>query len=125
MLLILIAGPVRGGTNDDPVLIEKNIAAMTSTALALYRDGHLPLLGEWFSLPLIDAAGSTHVGDDIYNEIQHPIAEKLLRKCDGCLRIGGPSSGAEHMVNTTIALGKPVWHSRAEIPPPEPATFGL
>ena len=114
--MILIAGPVRGGTNDDPALIEANIAAMTDTALDLYRAGHLPLLGEWFSLPLIEAAGSNHVGDDIYNEIQHPIAEKLLTKCDGCLRIGGPSAGADHMVETTRALGKPVWFDPSELP---------
>lgn len=116
VLLILIAGPVRGGTNDDRALIDANIAAMTETALGLYRAGHLPVLGEWFSLPLIEAAGSTRVGDDIYNEIQHPIAEKLLVKCDGCLRIGGPSTGADHMVKTTRALGKPVWLDSAEIP---------
>lgn len=116
MLLILIAGPVRGGTNDDPSLIEANIEAMTSTALDLYRVGHLPVLGEWFSLPLIEAAGSTRVGDDIYNEIQHPIAEKLLAKCDGCLRIGGPSRGADHMVATARSLGKPVWFDGTEIP---------
>lgn len=28
-LLILVAGPYRSGTNDDPVLIAKNVAAMT------------------------------------------------------------------------------------------------
>jgi len=123
MLLILIAGPVRGGTNDDPLLIEQNIAAMTSSALELYRDGHLPLLGEWFSLPLIEAAGSSRVGDSIYNEIQHPIAEKLLTKCDGCLRIGGPSSGADLMVETTLALGKPVWYASTEIPAPTQSTL--
>jgi len=121
VLLILVAGPLRGGTGDDERLIEANLAAMTSTALTLYRRGHLPMLGEWFSLPLIEAAGSTRVGDDIYNEIQHPIAEKLLTKCDGCLRIGGPSSGADHMVATALELGKPVWYSIDDIPAPSPA----
>lgn len=116
MDLILIAGPLRGGTNDETDLIEANIAAMTSTALEVYRLGHLPLLGEWFSLPLIKAAGSTQVGDNVYNEIQHPIAEKLLTKCDGCLRIGGYSAGADHMVETTRQLGKPVWFSLDELP---------
>lgn len=117
VLLILIAGPLRGGTNDDPTLIEANIAAMTDTALQLYHLGHLPLLGEWISLPLIEAAGSKRVGDPVYNEIQHPIAEKLLTKCDGCLRIGGPSSGADHMVETTRSLSKPVWFDLSELPP--------
>ena len=117
MLMILIAGPVRGGTNDDPALIQANIDAMTEPALHIYRMGHLPVVGEWFSLPLIEAAGSTKVGDAIYDEIQHPLAEKLLTKCDGCLRIGGLSTGADHMVATTLELGKPIWYDLSEIPP--------
>lgn len=57
-LLILVAGPYRSGTNDIPALIEANVKAMTDTALELYRMGHMPVLGEWFALPLIEAAGS-------------------------------------------------------------------
>jgi hypothetical protein len=34
-LMILVAGPYRSGTND-PVLIAKNVEAMTSTSLALF-----------------------------------------------------------------------------------------
>jgi len=117
--MILVAGPLRGGTGDDPKLIHANMEAMTTVALDLYRRGHLPVLGEWFSLPLIEAAGSKKIGDDIYNEIQHPIAEKILTKCDGCLRIGGASSGADHMVATTRGLNKPVWFDIDDIPPPE------
>jgi hypothetical protein len=110
-LMILVAGPLRGGTGDDPELIQRNIDAMTEIALDLYRQGHLPIVGEWLSLPLIEAAGSTQVGDAIYDEIQHPLAKRLLAKCDGCLRIGGPSSGADLMVETARALGKRVWFS--------------
>lgn len=116
MLTILIAGPVRGGTDDDPQLIDANIDAMTHVALDLYRRGHLPIVGEWFSVPLIEAAGSIRVGDAIYDEIQHPIAEKLLTICDGCLRIGGPSAGADHMIDTARSLHKPVWFDIDHIP---------
>ena len=52
-LLILVAGPYRSGTNDDPVLIAANVRAMTDMALRLFRAGHLPVLGERFALPLI------------------------------------------------------------------------
>jgi len=114
-LMILVAGPLRGGTGDDPVLIQRNIDAMTEVALGLYRQGHLPIVGEWLSIPLIEAAGSTQIGDAIYDEIQHPLAQRLLAKCDGCLRIGGASSGADLMVETARALGKPVWFSVDEI----------
>ena len=68
-LMILVAGPYRSGTNDDPSLIAKNVAAMTATSLELFRAGHLPVLGEWYALPLIECAGSTRVGDEIFNEI--------------------------------------------------------
>lgn len=52
-LMILVAGPYRSGTNDDPALIEKNVEDMTVYAWKVYQLGHLPVLGEWFALPLI------------------------------------------------------------------------
>ena len=55
--MILGAGPYRSGTNDDPELIAANVKTMTDTALELYNMGHLPVMGEWFALPLIEAAG--------------------------------------------------------------------
>ena len=115
-LMILVAGPYRSGTNDDPVLIEANVAAMTQAALDLFRLGHLPVMGEWFALPLIEAAGSTGIGDDVFNEIFHPIAERVLAKCDACLRIGGRSEGADRMVEVARSLGKTVVHDIAAIP---------
>ena len=117
-LMILVAGPYRSGTNDDPALIEANVAAMTQAALDLFRLGHLPVLGEWFALPLIEAAGSTGIGDDVFNEIFHPIAERVLEKCDACLRIGGRSEGADRMVEVARSLGKTVVHDLAAIPSP-------
>jgi hypothetical protein len=116
-LMILVAGPYRSGTGDDPVKIAANVRAMTDTALQLYRAGHLPVLGEWFALPLIEHAGSRSIGDQVFNEIFHPIARRLLAKCDACLRIGGPSQGADEMVAVSRSLGKPVFRDFAEIPP--------
>ena len=62
--MILVAGPYRSGTNDDPNLIAKNVKAMEDAALKIYRIGHLPVMGEWFALPLIHAAGSSKIGDE-------------------------------------------------------------
>jgi len=39
-LWILIAGPYRSGTNDDPKLLAKNVEAMNEVALKLFRAGH-------------------------------------------------------------------------------------
>ncbi len=105
-LLILVAGPYRSGTNDIPERIAANVKTMTDTALELYRMGHMPVLGEWFALPLIEAAGSKQIGDQIFNDIFHPIAVKLIDHCDAVLRIGGPSAGADAMVATGKAKSK-------------------
>jgi len=115
-LMILVAGPYRSGTNDDPVLIDANVKAMTGTALELYRMGHMPVLGEWFALPLIEAAGSKETGDEIFNEIFHPIAVQLIDHCDAVLRIGGASKGADEMVNTGKLKNKIIFYKQEDIP---------
>lgn len=115
-LMILVAGPYRSGTNDDPRLIAANVKAMTDTALELYRMGHLPVLGEWFALPLIEAAGSKEIGDDIFNELFHPVAVRLIGHCDAVLRIGGLSSGADEMVRVGEEKGKTIFRDKSEIP---------
>jgi hypothetical protein len=118
-LTILVAGPYRSGTDGDPARIQANVDAMTRTALELWRRGHLPVMGEWFALPLIEAAVAD--GDDPADAdaaIFHPIAEQLLARCDGCLRIGGPSEGADRMVATARRLGKAVFLDLAEVPAP-------
>lgn len=115
-LLILVAGPYRSGTNDNPDLIALNVKAMTDTALELYKMGHMPVLGEWFALPLIEAAGSKEIGDKIFNDYFHPVAIRLISHCDAVLRIGGPSAGADEMVNVGRESGKIIFVDKSEIP---------
>lgn len=115
-LMILVAGPYRSGTGDDPVLIHRNVEAMTAASLALFRAGHLPVMGEWFALPLIQQAGSRVIGDEPFNEIFHPVARRLVAKCDACLRIGGASAGADEMVALSRSHGLPVYFSLDEVP---------
>ena len=114
--MILIAGPYRSGTNDDPVLIKKNVQEMESYALPIFRAGHIPILGEWLALPLVDLAGSKKIGDAAFNEIFHPIATRLLQKCDAVLRVGGPSAGADEMVRVGRSLGLKIYTAPSEIP---------
>ena len=115
-LHILVAGPYRSGTGDDPVKIQANVDAMSDTALRLFRAGHLPVLGEWYALPLIANAGSREIGDEVFDEIFHPIARRLVAKCDAVLRIGGPSAGADDMVATAKAHGKRVFMRIEDVP---------
>ncbi len=114
--LILVAGPYRSGTGDDPALIAQNVAAMTEASLRLFRRGHLPVMGEWFALPLIEHAGSTGIGDAVFNEIFHPISRRLVAKCDGCLRIGGASVGADEMVAIAREHGKTIYLAIDDVP---------
>jgi len=115
-LMILVAGPYRGGTNDDPVKIQANVEAMEAMSLAVFRRGHLPVMGEWFALPLLKHAGSKKIGDAVFDEIFHPIARELIGKCDAVLRIGGASSGADDMVATGQTLSKTIYRALEEIP---------
>jgi hypothetical protein len=115
-MLILVAGPYRSGTNDDPTLINKNVHEMESYAVPIFRAGHVPVLGEWLALPLVRLAGSRKIGDDAFTEFFHPVAIRLLGKCDGVLRVGGPSAGADEMVRVGRSLGLTIYTSLAEIP---------
>ncbi|WP_370119172.1 DUF4406 domain-containing protein [Streptacidiphilus sp. MAP12-33] len=114
--MILVAGPYRSGTGDDPAKLAANVDAMNEVALTLFRAGHLPVTGEALALPLLETAGGAGPGTPLFDEIFHPIAERLLSRCDAVLRIGGPSAGADEMVRQARAEGKPVFTDPARIP---------
>jgi hypothetical protein len=84
--MILVAGPYRSGTDGDPARIAANVEAMTAVALDLYRRGHLPVMGEWFALPLIEQAQRDGEGGDPFDEIFHP----GRRTTPGALRCVSP-----------------------------------
>jgi ADP-ribose pyrophosphatase len=115
-LMILVAGPYRSGTGDDPARMAANVATMERYALPLFRAGHVPIIGEWLALPLVALAGSRRVGDEAFDEIFHPIAERLLARCDAVLRVGGASQGADEMVRIARERGLAVYHELDEVP---------
>ena len=115
-LMILIAGPYRSGTGDDPAKMAQNVQVMEAYALPIFRAGHIPLLGEWLALPLVSLAGSQRVGDEAFDEIFHPIAERLLGHCDAVLRVGGASQGADLMVAVAREHGLQVYYQLNEVP---------
>jgi len=117
--MIMISGPYRGGTNDNPKLIQQNLDRLEQAAYKVFQKGHTPVVGEWFALPLMRMAGSTKVGDDIYNAISYPIAHRVLRSCDGVLRIPGKSNGADNDVKVAEGLGLQIFHALEEIPDAE------
>jgi hypothetical protein len=128
-MMILIAGPYRSGTGDDPRKMADNVRLMEAFALPLFRAGHIPMVGEWLALPLVALAGSRRVGDEAFDEIFHPIAERLLGRCDAVLRVGGPSQGADLMVRLAREAGRKVFLELREVPgcesqPEPPAAQG-
>ena len=114
--MILVAGPNRSGTDGNPERIAANVEAMTRVSLLLYRRGHLPVMGEWFALPLIEQAVAQGDGGDPDADIFHPVAERILERCDACLRIGGPSEGADRMVLAASRLGKTIYTDIEQVP---------
>ncbi|WP_239469897.1 NUDIX domain-containing protein [Archangium violaceum] len=117
-LMVLVAGPYRSGTGDEPAKIAANVRAMNEVALDVFRAGHLPVTGEALALPLIELAGSRAIGDRVFDEIFHPIARRLVERCDAVLRIGGPSAGADEMVSLARARGLSVYFGVDELPRP-------
>lgn len=114
--MILIAGPYRSGTNDDPVLIQKNLDYLESVALPIFRLGHMPIVGEWLALPIMKLAGSKKIGDAVFQEIQYPVAHRMLEKCDAVLRLEGASTGADNDVRVAKELGLKVYYRLEDIP---------
>lgn len=115
-MLILIAGPYRSGTNDDPVLMQQNLNHLEAAALPLFRRGHVPMIGEWVALPLLKQAGSKKPGDEAYEEILYPVAHRLLDKCDAVLRLEGASKGADEDVRIAKERGLPVYYRIEDVP---------
>jgi len=115
-LMILIAGPYRSGTGDDPVLMEANLRKLEDAALPIFRAGHIPVIGEWFALPLLKVAGSKYLGDPVYEEILYPVAARIITKCDAILRLEGKSKGADEDVRLALSLGLPVYYNLHDIP---------
>jgi len=115
-MLILIAGPYRSGTNDDPELMRQNLARLEAVALEVFRLGHLPMIGEWAALPLMRMAGSQVPGDAVWESIQYPVAHSLLEKCDAVFRIEGASKGADQDVRIAQERGLPVYRRMEDIP---------
>jgi len=115
-MMILIAGPYRSGTNDDLKLIQKNMDYLESVALPIFRLGHMPIVGEWLALPIMKLAGSKRIGDEVFQEIQYPVAHRMLEKCDAVLRLEGASTGADNDVRVATELGLKIYYRLEDIP---------
>ena len=115
-LLILIAGPYRSGTGDDPDLMAANLERLEEAAWPLFAAGHVPMIGEWVALPVLRSAGATGVTDPLAEQVTYPTAQRLLQHCDGVLRLPGASTGADQDVAIARERGIPVWIRLEDVP---------
>jgi hypothetical protein len=116
-LLILVAGPYRSGTGDDPERIAANHRRIQEACLELFRAGHVPVNGEDLALPLAGLAGSRTVGDAAFDEVFHPMGRRLVARCDAVLRLPGGSAGSDEMVALARARGAAVYTALDDVPP--------
>lgn len=110
---IMVAGPYRSEAATPEARAEK-LAVLNRAAYALFQRGHVPVIGVNCALPIIAAAGA-----DAYDAVMLPLSLALAERCDACLRIGGPSAGADEEAARFTARGLPVYHELDAVPPPD------
>jgi hypothetical protein len=113
MMWIMVAGPYRAGAAD-PAVRSANLDRLNEAAVALFRAGHVPIISVNMALPMIAAAGGS---DADYDEFMAPVSLALVDRCDACLRIGGPSRGADEEVRRFEAAGRPVYRALSDVRP--------
>lgn len=109
-LWVMIAGPYGSGAKTQAEK-DENLRKLNQAALAVFRKGHIPVIGVNNALPLIEIAGEAS-----FNEIMMPLSLSLSERCDCCLRVGGPSKGADQEIDRFKAQNKNVYFSAAELP---------
>lgn len=115
-LLILISGPYMTGTDGDEAKIAQNLARMEDMALPVYERGHLAVVAEWLSWPVIKQAGGDSHASPEFVEYQYPAAHRLLGMCDAVLRIPGESRGADAECALAREMGMTIYTSVDDLP---------
>ena len=114
-LMILIAGPYRSGTGDDPEKMQQNLRNLESVALPLYRAGHIPSSGNGsHSRYSAKPAHSAPATPSMTRSSTHrqPSHRSLRRDSP----LPGASKGADEDVRLANELGLPVYYRFEEVP---------
>jgi len=100
MRMILIAG-------SDP-------SSMRDASMRLFHAGHMPVMGEWLSEPLVSVSGLEGSGSETFERILEPLHQRLLARCDAVLRVDGPSATGDAIVGLARGRGLRVFFSLTE-----------
>jgi hypothetical protein len=114
--IILIAGPYRSGTSDDPALMRRNLERLEEAAWPIFAAGHIPMIGEWVALPVLASAGASGPLDPMAAQVMYPTAQRLLQHCSAVLRLPGESTGADQDVAIAHERGLPVYYRIEDVP---------
>ena len=114
--IILIAGPYRSGTGDDPALMQRNLQRLEEAAWPIFEAGHLPMIGEWVALPVLASAGADGPTDPLAEHVMYPTAQRLLQHCSAVLRLPGASTGADQDVAIARERGIEVYYRLEDVP---------
>lgn len=112
-LIVLVAGPWSWQVGRDPALVARDGRYLGEVAASLLDAGHVAITGEMLALPVIAASSR---GAAPVDEIMHAIVARISRRCDACLRIGGPSRAADQAARIFEEVGLPVYQRLADIP---------
>jgi hypothetical protein len=112
-LAVLVAGPWSWQVGREPALVARDGRTLGEVAASLLDAGHVAITGEMLALPIIAASGR---GAARIDEILHAIVARIARRCDACLRIGGPSPAADQAARIFEDLGLPVFRRLADVP---------
>lgn len=109
-MLIAVAGPYNAETDKQ---MADNLKAMNIAAAAVYKKGHIPVIGVNASLYIADELTELD-RRQVISDISFAIAER----CDAILILGS-SAGADHERRIIESKGLPFYFSVNDIPDAE------
>ena len=108
---IMVGGPYGTGVKSAAERAA-NLARMNEAALAVWRKGHVPIIGVNLALPIVAAAGGDAAADaEIMMPLSLALADGAMRSCASAVA----SVGADQEMARFVAAGKPVFRSVEEI----------
>lgn len=94
-----------------------NLRTLEQAAWPLFRAGHIPMIGEWVALPVLQSAGASDGPlDPLAEQVMYRTAQRLLQHADAVLRLPGDSTGADQDVKIARERGIPVYTRLEDVP---------